>query len=154
MLSKDFTGGVAAIVIGSVYLYFSLQIRSSPLTDTVGPAGLPKILGVLMILLGAILALQATYRYLKTKTPTQSEWTGQQTRILRAAGLLLLGIGYLLIVNTFGYALSISILILFAAMYQGARFNWQVPVIAAGGGLCLWLVFDRLLGISMPAGIF
>lgn len=154
MLTRDFAGGFAATVIGSVYLYFTLQIRSSALADSVGPAGIPKVLGVLMILLGAILCMQATYKYVKSAKPIQPEWTGQQIRILRAAGLLLLGVAYLVIVKTLGYALSIAVLIMITTLYQGTMFSWRVPVIAAGGGLALWLIFDRLLGIAMPSGIF
>lgn len=153
-ISRDLAGGVAAIVIGSIYLYFTFQIRSSSLADTVGPAGIPKVLGILMIVLGLILCLQAIIIRLKSPLSIPSEWDGQPIRILRAAGVLLLCAGYLAIVNTLGYPVSVSLLILLAALYQGARFSWRLPVIAICGGLLLWLIFARLLGISMPSGIF
>jgi len=154
MFSRDFAGGIAAIITGSVYLYYTLQIRSSPLADTIGPTGIPKVLGVLMVLLGVLLSLQAMYTALKSSEPVPSEWTGQYRLVLRAAGLLVLGIMYLLIVKTLGYPISIAILLLLTTLYMGARFNWRVPAIAACGGLALWLLFDRLLGIAMPSGTF
>jgi putative tricarboxylic transport membrane protein len=145
---------LAAIIIGSLYLYFTLQMRTSSLADTVGPAGVPRVLGILMILLGIVLCVQSFITHLKSPRPFKSEWTGQPERILRAAGLLLLAIGYLVVVNTLGYTLSVAILIMLAALYLGARFSWRVPAIAAGGALSLWLIFAWLLGIAMPAGIF
>lgn len=154
MFTRDLAGGLAAIVTGGVYLWFTFQIRSSSLADTVGPAGIPKVLGMLMIVLGFILCLQSSIRYLKLKQASAPEWSGQQTRLLRAGGLLLLGIAYLLIVNTLGYALSVAILIMLTSLYLGARFSWRVPTIAAAGGLTLWLIFAKVLGIAMPAGIF
>ena len=47
------------MAIGSGYLWMAYQIRQSALDDAVGPAGLPKVLAVLMIGLGAMLCLKA-----------------------------------------------------------------------------------------------
>ena len=154
ILSKDLAGGIAATGIGSIYLYYSTQIRSSPLADSVGPAGTPKLLGILMIALGLLLCAQALYRSLHIHAPAPSQWTGDGRRVLRAAGLLLLGIAYLAVVKTLGYTLSIALLIIFTALYQGAAIGCRLPVIGAAGGLVLWLIFDRLLGIVMPSGKF
>lgn len=154
MLSRDFVGGLAAILTGSVYLFFTYKLRTSSLADSVGPAGLPKVLGILMILLGLALCVQATFNYLKSGKPNTPEWTGQGKRVLRAAGLLLLGITYLMVVETLGYAVSIALLIMLTALYLGTPWSWRVPVIAGSGALALWAIFVQLLRISMPPGIF
>ena len=58
MLTRDMVGAIAAILIGAVYLYFAHQLRVSALDDTLGPSGMPRILGWLMIALGAVLMVQ------------------------------------------------------------------------------------------------
>ena len=154
MLSRDFVGGLSALLVGSLYLILSLNLRTSALADSIGPAGLPKTLGILMILLGLMLCTQAVYHYFKSGKPEKSEWQGQGRRILRAAGLLCLGIAYLVAVKILGYAVSIAILLALVAMYQGAPANWRVAAIAVGGAAILWAVFVLLLGVAMPSGIF
>jgi hypothetical protein len=153
MLSRDFTGGLAAIIIGGVYLYYTAQIRTSSLADNIGPAGIPTALGVLMIILGLILCAQALARSLTAK-PIQPEWTGEGKRIWRAAVMLLLGIAYLAVVETLGYIVSMTLLIVLTALYLGTPLSWRVPIIAGGGALTLWALFVQLLGINMPSGIF
>ena len=153
MLTRDLVGGVSAVSIGSLYLYLATRLGTSPLADSVGPAGIPLMLGVLMISLGVILCLRAIYHQLKAGQDIKSEWQGQGRRVLRAAGLLLLGIAYLIVVQSLGYLFSIALLILLVALYQGAPAGWRVFVIAAGGAIMLWAFFVLLLGVSMPSGI-
>jgi putative tricarboxylic transport membrane protein len=154
MLSRDFMGGLVAVLAGGLYLSLSLKLRSSALADSIGPAGLPNTLGILMIILGLVLCAQALWQYFKSGRPKTSEWQGQGRRILRAFGLLCLGMGYLVLVKILGYAMSIAILLALVALYQGATASWRVLAIAAGGAATLWAVFVLLLGVSMPSGIF
>jgi putative tricarboxylic transport membrane protein len=160
IFTKDFTGGLAAICFASFYLYRAFQQRVSALADTIGPAGMPKVLGFLMLALGIILCLQALYRTFNTASQTNtaetnaSEWQGEGKKILSAFGLLGLAIVYLLIVSFLGYALSIAILLAAVALYLGATLSWKLGVIALGGAGLLWAIFVILLGVPMPSGIF
>ena len=154
MFSRDFVGGIAAVFIGSLYLLFTLNLRTSSLSDSVGPAGFPKVLGILMVLLGFILCLQSIYHYFRSDKAKKFEWKGQGKVILRAFGLLCLGVGYLLLVKTLGYAISIALLLFLVTMYQGAPVSWRVAAIAGSGAVVLWAVFVLLLGVSMPSGVF
>lgn len=153
MLSRDFAGGLAAIVLGSLYLYFAFQQRVSALADTIGPAGMPKVLGILMIALGLVLCLQALYQTYRLKVADSRQWQGQGRKLLRAAGLLCLAIAYLLVVSYLGYALSIAILLCIVALYLGAKPGWQLGLVALGGATMLWAIFVIVLGVQMPAGM-
>ena len=153
MFSKDFAGGLVSVSIGCIYLYFSFELRSSPLSDTVGPAGSPKLLGVLMVCLGLMLCIQSLYKFFKLRI-SEDEWHGQAKVMLRAFGMLSMGVVYLLIVKTLGYLLSIMLLIYIVALYQGVRPGWRVAAISMGGAVMLWAIFVLLLGVSMPSGIF
>ncbi len=162
MSSRDFVGGIAAIVIGFGYLIMTLDIRASALDDTVGPAGLPRALAMLMIALGVVLCLKAMVagRMWRKIGPVSDEGaTAEAGRvgiggILKAGGLLVIAVGYLVAVRPLGYLPSVFALIVAASLYGGVTLNWRVFAIAAGGAVFYWLLFVLALGIPLPAGDF
>ena len=157
MLTRDMVGAIAAILIGAVYLYFAHQLRVSALDDTLGPSGMPRILGWLMIALGAVLMVQAFAARRAVAVAAQpaekGEWEGQGRKIAYAAGLLAIGAAYLFVVETLGYLISIALLIIATATYLGAGFKGRVVAIGVLGAVFLYAMFVALLGVRMPAGI-
>ena len=157
MLTRDMVGAIAAILIGAVYLYFAHQLRVSALDDTLGPSGMPRILGWLMIALGAVLMVQAFAARRAVAVAAQpaekGEWEGQGRKIAYAAGLLAIGAAYLFVVETLGYLISIALLIIATATYLGAGFRGRVVAIGVLGAVFLYAMFVALLGVRMPAGI-
>src|SRR5262245_14120331 len=108
--------GAAAVLIGIVYLYLAWQLNPSALSDAVGPAGLPKAVGVVTVVLGLILLAQDIIR----RAP--SDLTGDEAvvfrrHLLRASGLLAIGTGFILIVSYVGYLVAIALLIGAVASY-------------------------------------
>jgi putative tricarboxylic transport membrane protein len=166
-MARDLIGGLAAILIGAGYLALALQIRASALSDTVGPAGFPKLLAAIMIGLGVILcgrALIATRRRMAAspvavggpaeaaaEADSESEFSGLGG-LARAAGMLAIGIAYLLIVRVVGYVPAVAALIVAAALYGGAVLSWRVFAIGIAGAVLYWLVFVLFLGIPLPGG--
>lgn len=167
-MARDLVGGIAAVAIGVAYLALALQIRASALDDTVGPAGLPKTLAVIMIGLGLILCVKALLAGRGTRgagldpTVTPPETTAADEEVgqsglggvVRAAGMLGIGIAYLLIVRTVGYVPAIAALIIAAALYGGTALSWRVFAIGVAGALLYWMVFVAVLGIRLPGGFF
>lgn len=154
MLTRDFVGGLVAIGLGSLYLVFSFRQRVSALADSIGPAGMPKVLGILMVALGMILCVQAVYQYSKSVAPASVEWDGEGRKILRAFGLVGIAVVYLFLLASLGYVFSIALLLAAVAIYLGAPVSWRIAVIAVVGALMLWAIFVVLLDVPMPAGIF
>ncbi len=150
-MTRTFLGGMAAIVIGSVYYYLALQIRETSLADTVGPAGVPKGFALIMIALGAVLAVQG-FIMRRGEAPIAVHWNDDRRRIMRAGGLLLIGVLYLAIVPHLGYLLTVALLVMAVAAYQGVPVSLKLVGIGAGGALALWVIFAWLLGIPMPHG--
>jgi hypothetical protein len=151
LLSRDFVGGIAAIVIGSFYLVLAYDLRSSALDDIVGPGGMPRAYGWVMVLLGValcVVTLVANWR--KTM---DDQWKDQGRRILWAAGLLGIGIVYLLIVNFVGYLVSMVMLIAATMVYHGERFSRKVLATSVFGGTMLWALFVFILDVHMPPGL-
>jgi putative tricarboxylic transport membrane protein len=157
MLTRDFVGGVATIVIGAVYLYFAYQLRVSALDDSMGPSGLPRIYGWLLVGLGAVLIIQGVFaRRLAAPAgaePVKGEWEGQGRKIAYAFGLLVIAMGYIFIVESVGYLMSIGLLIITTALYLGAGFSGRLIGIGLFGAVFLYAMFVTLLGVRMPAGV-
>ena len=157
MLTRDFVGGVASIAIGAVYLFFAYQLRTSALDASMGPGGLPRVYGWLLVGLGAVLTIQALFaRRLATagQAPEEKgEWDRQGRKIAFAAGLLAIGIGYIFLVETLGYLISVAVLLLVTALYLGAGNKGRVLAVAVLGAIFLWVMFVIVLGVRMPSGL-
>ncbi|MBU4530332.1 MAG: tripartite tricarboxylate transporter TctB family protein [Alphaproteobacteria bacterium] len=143
-------------MIGAVYLVFAYQLRTSALDDSVGPGGLPRTYGWLLLTLGLLIAAGALIKQIRSGTALdlKLEWKGQGRRIVWAGGLLAIGICYIAGVSTLGYPLAIALLLAAVALYQGARPGLHIAAIGIGGAAFLWAVFVLVLGVSMPMGLF
>ncbi|CAH2400788.1 tripartite tricarboxylate transporter TctB family protein [Mesorhizobium escarrei] len=166
-MTRELMGGLLAILLGGGYFAMALQIRASALADTVGPAGLPKVLALLMIFLGLVLSAQALLSGRRKSRPAAEpasaadadadadpgdEIQGGLAGLARAGGLLAIGIGYLLIVRTVGYVPAIAALIVAATLYGGAALSWRVFAIGIAGAVLYYTLFVLMLGIPLPAG--
>jgi hypothetical protein len=72
-------------------------------------------------------------------------------RLARALGALAIGVGYLLLVPVIGYPFAIALTIASMAAYQGERLGWRLALVACAGAGALFVLFDWVLGVSMPA---
>jgi len=75
-------------------------------------------------------------------------------RHLRALGVAALGAAFVTLAPVLGYPLALALLLLAAALYYGAVLRLQVVLYAGGTAAILWLIFARVLGVAMPAGLF
>jgi hypothetical protein len=155
MLTRNLVGGIVSMLLGAVYTYFAYGIRASALADTMGAGGVPRVYGWLMVVLGAILSIQSILVYLRSpeKKSLASEWQGQGLKIIKAGGLVCIGIVYLLIVNNFGYLPSIALLLIVVALYRGAPMGLRLIATGIGGAIFLWIIFAVVLGVRMPSGV-
>jgi hypothetical protein len=155
--------------IGVVFLAFSVifwiaadGIRVSPLDDPVTAAGLPKTLAY--VLGGLAVLLIARSLYMKSlvaprRTPPAEEVAEADSREvwkrhLRAAGMLGLGLAYLLVIPYLGYVLSVIGLMLAVSLYIGARLGAKTLAVAGLGGVFFYLLFVQFLKIPLPSGIW
>ena len=167
-MPRNLIGGILTILIGAGYLMMAQNIRASALSDTVGPAGFPKALAYAVIGLGVVLCVQSLLAVRARRSgaveavaegaPASAggggaEDLGSLASVLRAAGMLALGIAYLLIVRYLGYVPSVALLIVAAALYLGTPFSWRVVAIGIVGAVTYWVVFVWVLGIPQPAGL-
>jgi hypothetical protein len=165
-MPRNLIGGILTVLIGVGYLTMALNLRASALADTVGPAGFPKVLAYAVIGLGLILCIQSIIAIRAQRSvaaiPGGAATMGEGTAgdqidslrgVLKALGMLALGVVYLLIVRWLGYVLSVALLMIAAAVYLGTPFSARVVGIGVAGALVYWVVFVLVLGIPLPPGI-
>jgi hypothetical protein len=68
--------------------------------------------------------------------------------------MLLIGMGYLVVVNTIGYVPAVALLLLATARFMGRPWSAELILLGIGGALLYYLLFVRLLGIPLPPGIW
>ena len=150
--------GVAVGLIGIAGLYWlgADQIKVSRLEGIVGAQAVPKGLAVCLAILSALLIAQAAWRGRRAAgalSVETDEVSGSYAH-LRALGMLLIGVGYLVLVGTIGYVPAVALLVVATALYLGQSLSGRLLVVAAALPLFYYLMFVRLLGIPLPSGIW
>ena len=149
-MTKNIVCGVAGLALAVGYYLIADDLPRSLLSDPTGADGLPKLLAILLGLLSLALIASSILRIARGGEG-EGEIVGMG-RHLRAAGMVGLGVLYLLALPWLGYLATIFVFILAVALYAGTRLSLTPVAISATGAAVLWLTFVRLFGIPMPAG--
>ncbi len=141
-----------------VYWFEANKIPISPLDGLVGADGLPKSLAYVLAGLSLLLIVRGindTKIRLRSdladpdETGSISDWIKPH---LRAAGMLAIGVVYLLLLPWLGYTIAIAALLLAVSIYNGAKFNLHTILVAVIGAAFCQLLFVQFLGIALPNG--
>ena len=158
---KDLAGAVYRARNRRGILYASaLTIPHSALIGKgVGADALPRHLATVVAILGVVLLVQAIRslvlaNYANPERAAPGERSANVRKHMRAAGMLAIGIGYVLLLPRIGWLLSIFFLLLVVASYSGRRVNWRLFRFAAVVAVAFYLLFEKLLGITMPTGFW
>ena len=160
-MNRDLAFGGTTLALSVGYYWMATAIPRSQLADAVGPQGLPRAYAVLLGLLSLVLIVKALRRRAQTCSASESRSPVSSPRssalsspssLWRVAGMLSIGIVYILLAPWLGYLLSIAALILATTYYQGGAINRQVAVVALSGGIVLWLLFVVLMRVAQPPG--
>jgi putative tricarboxylic transport membrane protein len=146
--------GVVALGAAAGYLYQASLIPESLLADPVGAKGLPLAIGWAMAVLGLVLCLRSVlFRAGAAESPAATDApSSAMAAHLAALGLLAILAVYVVVLPYAGYVVATAVLIGAVARFSGAAFDRDLLLVAIAGGVVLWLLFDPLLGISLPAG--
>jgi hypothetical protein len=142
--------GSSTLAISSVYFWLASTVPVSQLSDAIGPRGLPRTYAVTLAALSLLLIAGSRRRAREPETAG----AGGRLALSRAAGTLLIGIVYMLVLPWVGYLLSVAALILVTTYYQGGRVTRTSVLVALSGGVLFWVLFVALMGIPMPPGLF
>jgi hypothetical protein len=153
---RDLAFGGAGLAISILYYWMATLVPVSQLADAIGPQGLPKVYAVILAALSLMLMIRSVRDRTSRKGKRESSTmvADSRSRSFRAAGMLVIGIGYILLVPWLGYLLSISGLIFATAYYQGGTVGRQAALVALCGGVFFWVLFVAFMGIAQPPGFF
>lgn len=140
-----------------LYWHEADKIRISPLDGPVGASGLPKALAWALGLLAVVLILRGLAgMFLARRAADGPAEAGGKPDLkvhLRAIGMLLIGVGYLLVVPFLGYTISIGLLLAAVSLYVGAPAGMRTLLVAVLGAVIFYFLFVRFLGIPLPPGM-
>lgn len=152
-MQRDLICSVLLLGIAALYYALARDLGQTALSDAVGPDGLPRVYGAVLATLGALLGLTALIRRVRSAPTTSAASSVDPSpayRLWRAGGALAIGVAYLLIVPAIGYPFAIALTIASMAAYQGERLGWRLALLACAGAGALFVLFDQVLGVSMP----
>jgi cell division protein FtsW (lipid II flippase) len=145
-MRRDMIFGGITLAFSVIYYRVADTIPTSQLADAIGPQGLPKIYAVVLAALSLILMIGSV------RPAGQSPIPNPQSPIFRVAGMLLIGVAYILLAPWLGYPLAIAGVILATTYYQGGTLTRSVALVSLCGGVFFWLLFVVMMGIEQPAG--
>ena len=150
-LRRDLVCSAVLFLVAAVYFLAAGRLGATALSDAVGPAGLPRVYGAALGVLAIIIGAGALLRRRLTGDDEAREESRTLLRLSRAAVTLALGAAYLAIVDIIGYPFAIAALIAATALYQGERASWRIALVAVAGAAMLYVLFELVLGVSLPA---
>jgi putative tricarboxylic transport membrane protein len=150
----DRSTALASVVLGGLMVLAAVVVLVDaaslrPGTATVGPAAAPTVVGVLLGLVGAVLALRGWWDLRKAGP---GPGLGPRGRLLRLAAMVGLLVAFALLLPVVGYVVASTLLFTGAALLLGAphplrtlAYGWTLAAVA-------FLVFDKLIGLALPVG--
>jgi putative tricarboxylic transport membrane protein len=142
------TAGFGALMLLAAVLVIVDAVRLPETTAVVGPAVVPLPVGVLLGVVGAGLLVDSRVK-LRGAPPGQP-W--QPRAGLRVLGLVAALVAFALLLPLLGYVVTAAALFVAAALLLDAPRDWRVLAWGWALSAVVFLVFDRLIGLTLPAG--
>lgn len=167
-IPRDVWLGLGGIVFGAAYWLKADGIPISPLDGAVNAAMIPKSLASLLIMFCLIMMVRAiaiemvfvrAARSANTTTaPVRPKEAGAYyfslRQHIRAAGVIGIGVAYLMVLPWLGYVLSVILLFLAMSIYMGAKAGLYTVGVAIGLSIIFYALFVVVLAIPLPAGFW
>ncbi len=155
MRHRDLVFGSMTLALAAVYYALTVTIPHSDLTDPIGPQGLPKTYAFVLAALSIVLIARSIKRRANLEPANlEPRIPDPRSPIPRVAGMLLIGVAYILVLPWLGYLLSVAALIAATTYFQGGSLNGRSILVAISGAVCFWVLFIWLLRIQYPAGLW
>ena len=146
--------GLAAAVFGVLIIWQTTLIRLTPAYSKVGPRVIPYIVGAGLAIVGVWLAYEALTGRAAVGSADSEDVDLTLPTDWRCIGLLALAlIAYLFLIEPAGFIIASAVLFTWAAIAMGSRRYARDVVIGILLAAALYLLFNRGLGLSLPAGI-
>ena len=145
---------LGAVVFGVLIIWQTTLIRLTPAYSKVGPRVIPYIVGAGLVIVGAWLAYEALTGRAATGSTDSEDADPTLPTDWRCIALLALALlAYLLLIEPAGFIIASATLFVMAAFAMGSRRLARDIAIGIVMAAVLYVVFNRGLGLSLPAGI-
>lgn len=149
MKAADFIGGSAGIALGA-YVIFEGSKMPPDLIMKIGPSFFPDILASGLIIFSVVLIIYAFIGRAKGEAEAISL---KDKGIQRALVSLLAIIAYTALFEPLGYPLATILLVAGVMVLLGKRQPKELAIVSLATTFGVWLIFAKLLKLSMPMGI-
>ena len=143
----DMASGVFLVLLGLVVVVAAFQIKGAP-DVRMQPRTLPLILGCIVGMAGAALALRAWFYRGPVRTVPWPDRTGLRRVLTTLAALAV----FLFLMEPLGMPLGSSLLVGFLVWYLGGYRPIYAGLLGLATGGMIYVVFIRLLNLSFPIG--
>ena len=145
---------LGSVVFGILIFWQATLIRLTPAYSKVGPRVIPYIVGAGLVVVGAWLAFEALTGRASAGSAESEDADPTLPTDWRTVGLLVLALlAYLLLIERAGFIIASATLFVMAALAMGSRRPARDIIIGIVMATILYLVFNRGLGLSLPAGV-
>jgi len=137
--------GIACVALGAAVFIAAGNLQQVKLG--IGPAGFPKFISIVLMILGAaqtILTLSSG-----VKAPELN--VDKKAASLFAAAVAMC-VAYVLLVDQLGFILLTPLLLIGLMLLFGERSIVKMLIIAAITTACIWLLFTKVFMIFLPVG--
>lgn len=143
-MTSDRLAALVIFVVAVLYVREATTFHGATVADVVGPSAYPALVGGLAAALAAI-------QFVRPRTGAAGApfWRQHGRPMLLAASLF----AYTRALEPLGFALSTFLYLAGSHLWLGERRPARAVLLAAGITVALWLVFDRTLGLALPAGV-
>ena len=143
MSRSDFWFGIGFMVLGVITFFLTADMMTMPIG--LSPADYPRVIGVGLIILGAIQAIQGWRQgspALKELYPPKAIW--------RVLGLVLITYVYIQLLDVLGFSLASPLFLLAVMYYFGVRKPVTMIAIAVLLTLAIYLIFRVAFHVTLP----
>jgi putative tricarboxylic transport membrane protein len=142
--SADIVAGIVLIFVGIGAIVGAVGLRVGTPTEP-QPGFFPFLSGVSILILSSIILIQGWLGRTKSRTSFGE--------IRRPAMLIAVLIAFVGLLEPLGYIIASPIIVVLALRIMGIR-SWKVLLTSSLGlSIGTFVLFDRLLGITLPVGI-
>jgi hypothetical protein len=148
-MNRDAAFGTLTLAVAAIYYVLATTIPRSDLADPIGPQGLPRMYAFALAALSMLLIARSLRPNLEPRTAEPANH-----RFGRVAGMLLIGVAYILVVPYLGYLVSVALLIATIIYFQGGTIDSRSILVSMTGAALFWVLFVWLLRIQYPASLW
>ncbi|MHB8917354.1 MAG: tripartite tricarboxylate transporter TctB family protein [Desulfocucumaceae bacterium] len=147
---------IALIVflIAAGYLYMASQFPRLEIGDPLGPKIFPVILGTILILTAILLVFESFRKPEGDARKSDEPEEKGNKHLLVILAVALVTLVYVLVLEKVGYILDTFLLLMVTMAYFNRNKYVQNGIIAIAFSLIFYLMFAKLLGVTLPKGLF